>query len=214
MPKTDPQQFERDVMPHLRLMMAMANRLTRNGSGAEDLVQDTLVKAFRAREQYREGTNFKAWLLTILRNTYLNGYRRQALNRRLMEGPDAGAINSGCLGAASMNSMTEDSTGLLKNELHGALTQALEELPEEFSSVVILADVEEMSYREIAEAMGCPLGTVMSRLYRGRRQLRSRLVEQASALGILPEQDAPATESSSDSTVALADYRKRKVAGK
>lgn len=203
MPKTPSQQFESEVIPHLRLMMAMANRLTRNPSEAEDLVQDTLVKAFRSRDQYQSGTNLKAWLLTILRNTFLNGYRRQKLHRRLIDGGDAENISHRSMSTASVQTMTDTESGLLQNSLHSALRSALQQLPEEFSSVVVLADVEELSYKEIAESIGCPVGTVMSRLHRGRRLLRSRLMQQAEELGILPN--------NSEGTVALADYRQRKT---
>lgn len=212
MPCSEPQQFEREVMPHLRLMMAMARRLTRNEAEAEDLVQDTLVKAFRSREQYRSGTNLKAWLLTILRNTFLNGYRRQKLHRRLIEGPDAANVSALSLGNASVSSMMDVESGVLQDSLQSALAQALRELPEEFSSVVILADVEELSYKEIAESMGCPVGTVMSRLHRGRRLLRTRLIRQATDLGLLPETKSNGNaQTAPGQTVALSDYRQKRA---
>ncbi len=210
MAKSDAREFQRQVTPHLPILMAMARRLTRGGGDAEDLVQDSLVKAFRARSTYREGTNLKAWLVAILRNTFLNNYRRQNLHRKVVEGPEEN-LHWGFTGGSPGPAAVDPETGLLRQSLQGALVSALDELPEEYASVVVLADVEELSYREISEAMGCPMGTVMSRLHRARRMLRTRLGAQAQAAGLRPEVE-PASGAKNDATPAvLADYRHKKA---
>ena len=196
--------------------MAVATRLTGSRAAAEDLVQDTLLKAFRSRKQYRAGTNPRAWLLAILRNTFLNGYRRRNLERRVFDGPDAAALAPGWIGASSLRAMRDPHSGALHQLLEAPLLSAIDELPEEFRMTVLLADIEEMSYREIAETMGCPIGTVMSRLHRGRRWLRTRLLEHADALGLVvdePAEDSAKGEPSKQAApVELSRYRQKKGA--
>lgn len=165
--------------------MSVATRLTGSRARAEDLVQDTLLKAYRSRKQYRAGTNPRAWLLAILRNTFLNSYRRRSLERRVFDGPDADTLAPGWIGASSLRAMRDPHSGALHQLLEAPLLAAIDELPPEFRMTVLLADIEEMSYREIAESMSCPIGTVMSRLHRGRRWLRTRLIEQAETLGLI-----------------------------
>jgi RNA polymerase sigma-70 factor (ECF subfamily) len=184
--------FEAEALQHLPALMALATRLTRSRAEAEDLVQDTLVKALRAREQYRTETNLRAWLLKILRNTFLNGYRRQSLERRVLDGPDKDPLAAGWIGAASLRAMRDPDTNRLHSQLERTLKDAIDELPPDFRMTVLLADVEELSYREIAEAMECPVGTVMSRLHRGRRLLKARLLDEAAQHGIVDK--APANE--------------------
>jgi RNA polymerase sigma-70 factor (ECF subfamily) len=203
--------------------MAVATRLTGSRAGAEDLVQDTLLKAFRSRRQYRAGTNPRAWLLAILRNTFLNGYRRRNLERRVFDGPDADTLAPGWIGASSLRSTRDPQSGGLQPLLEAPLLAAIDELPPEFKMTVLLADIEEMSYREIAESMSCPIGTVMSRLHRGRRWLRSRLLEHAQTLGLITDEteSTPEVEVSGasekaaggrDQTIELSRYRQKKGA--
>lgn len=203
-----PLEFQAEFLPNVPALMAVAHRLTGTRSEAEDLVQDTLLKAFRSRKQYRAGTNPRAWLLAILRNTFLNGYRRKNLERKVFDGPDADALASGWIGASSLRAMRDPHSGALHRLLEGPLLAAIDELPPEFKMTVMLADIEELSYREIAESMSCPIGTVMSRLHRGRRWLRAQLVEQARALGLIEEEQAPVEEQ----PVALDEYRQRRKA--
>ena len=173
------EEFERAVLDHAQSLMAVACRLGRNRSEAEDLVQDTLVKALRAREQYESGTNLKAWLLKILKNTFINRYRRSGLERTVLEGPDADPLADGWIGASTLRAMRDPEGQALRSVIQEEIVRALDAMPEEFRMVVVLADVEELSYREIADLMGCPIGTVMSRLHRGRRLLKQQLAEEA-----------------------------------
>jgi RNA polymerase sigma-70 factor (ECF subfamily) len=205
LPKPDP--FEEQTLEHLDALYAVSCRLTKAPLDAEDLVQDTLVKAMRAREQYEPGTNLKAWLFKILHNTFINKYRRGGLERIVLEGPDADPLADGWVSAASMRALRDPETQALRPLVQEEIHQALDELPEEFRLAVVLSDVEELSYKEIAEVMGCPVGTVMSRLHRGRRLLQKRLYDHAVFLGITPAGRAPAEE---PGTVDIAQYRARK----
>lgn len=187
-------EFEEEALSHLKSLYAVAARLTRRRAEAEDLVQDTFLKAMRARHQFEPGTNMKAWLLRIQTNTFINRYRRGGLERAVVEGPDADPLSDGWISAASLRGMRDPEGTALRPVLEGEIRAALESLPEDFRVAVVLADVEGLGYKEIADAMGCPIGTVMSRLHRGRRLLKSQLVEQARALGIIvPEEDIGAT---------------------
>jgi RNA polymerase sigma-70 factor, ECF subfamily len=199
-----PTEFERDALVHLPTLLAVASRLTRNGTEAEDLVQDTLLKALKARDHFAHGSNMRAWLLRILTNTFINRYRRGGLERSVLDGPDADPLADGWIGASTMEAMRDPESRALRSLLEREILAALDELPEEFRLAVVLSDVEELSYREIAEIMGCPIGTVMSRLHRGRRILKGRLYQHARSLGIVgpehsigptarAEEQAPAT---------------------
>jgi RNA polymerase sigma-70 factor (ECF subfamily) len=185
--------FAVEMLGHLDTLYGVASRMTRSTTEAEDLVQDTIVKAIRARDQFEPGTNLKAWLLRIQTNTFINRYRRGGMERDLLDGPDADPLADGWMGASSMRSIRDPETLALAPIVEAELSNALDELPEDFRLAVILSDVEELSYKEIAEVMGCPIGTVMSRLHRGRRLLQTKLRDHAIALGILKENDLPAS---------------------
>lgn len=205
-------------MSHLGSLLAVATRLTRNGTEAEDLVQDTLVKALRARDRYEAGTNMRAWLLRILTNTFINRYRRDGLEKSLLDGPDAEPLTDGWVSANTMEAMRDPESLALRPVIAREIVAALDELPEEFRLAVVLADVEELSYKEVAETMGCPIGTVMSRLHRGRRLLKQRLFAHAQALGIVgPEPFIGSEDANGDATltpIQLDSYRRRReVAG-
>jgi RNA polymerase sigma-70 factor (ECF subfamily) len=211
----DPTDFEREALTHLSSMLAVATRLTRNPAEAEDLVQDTFVKAMRARQQFEAGTNMRAWLLRILTNTFINRYRRGGLEKAVLEGPDADPLADGWIGSATLSAMRDPESAALRPMLEREIRDALDELPDEFRLAVLLADVEELSYREIADIMGCPIGTVMSRLHRGRRLLKTRLYEHARAMGIIgPEPLIGEPEPEVQAPIDLDTYRARKVAGK
>ncbi len=185
--------------------------MTRSTAEAEDLVQDTVVKAMRARDQFTPGTNLKAWLLRILTNTFINRYRRGGMERELFEGPEADSLTDGWIGANTMRAMRDPETQALSPLIEAELSRALDELPPEFRLAVVLSDIEELSYKEIADAMGCPIGTVMSRLHRGRRLLQKSLREHAVALGIVSEHEpAPSARAKDSSPADLAAYRRRK----
>jgi RNA polymerase sigma-70 factor (ECF subfamily) len=206
-------RFEAEFLPNLPALLAVAARLTGTRAEAEDLVQDTLLKAYRSRKQYRAGTNPRAWLMAILRNTFLNGYRRRNLERRVFDGPDVDTLAPGWVGASSLRAIRDPHSGALHSLLEAPLLSAIDELPAEFKMTVQLADIEELSYREIAESMSCPIGTVMSRLHRGRRWLRARLLQEAESLGLVDEKATPAKPREPENVpVELAQYRQRKGA--
>lgn len=188
---TDP--FAIEMLGHLDTLYSVASRMTRGSSEAEDLVQDTLVKAMRARDQFEQGTNLKAWMLRILTNTFINRYRRGGMERDFLDGPAAEPLADGWMGASTMRGIRDAETQALTPLVEAELQRALDELPPDFRLAVILSDVEELSYKEIADVMGCPIGTVMSRLHRGRKLLQTRLRDHAVSLGIVQEEAAPAS---------------------
>jgi RNA polymerase sigma-70 factor (ECF subfamily) len=204
--------FEADVLDQLDALFGVAMRMTRDEASAEDLVQDTVVKAVRARDQYEPGTNLKAWLLRILTNTFINRHRRGGLERDVLEGPDAGPLADRWIGAATMRAMREPEREALAPLVEGEVQRALDALPETFRMVIVLSDIEGLSYREIAEAVGCPVGTVMSRLHRARRLLQVTLHDHAVTLGIVPAvEPAEAVPAADAAPVYLEDYRSKKA---
>lgn len=181
--------FLEETMSYMDALYGVACRLTRNPAEAEDLVQDALVKAMRARDQFQAGTNLKAWLFRILTNTFINKYRRGGLERSVLEGPDADPLADGWVSASTMRQLRDPESLALMPIVEGEVRRALDALPAEFRLAVVLADVEEFSYEEIADIMGCPIGTVMSRLHRGRKLLQKSLYSHALALGIVKGED-------------------------
>jgi len=213
MQKTESDAFTEETLGHLDAMYSVACRLTRNPTEAEDLVQDTMVKAMRARDQFQAGTNLKAWLFRILTNTFINKYRRGGLERALFDGPDADPLADGWVSASTMRHLRDPEQLALMPIVEGEVQKALDALPPEFKLAVILCDVEEFSYEEIAEIMGCPIGTVMSRLHRGRKLLQRTLYSHALAMGIVkgeesvgPQRDARGERSPAD----LSAYRAKR----
>jgi RNA polymerase sigma-70 factor (ECF subfamily) len=202
--------FENDAIEHLPSLMGVAMRLTRNVAESEDLVQDTFVKAMRARDQFEPGTNIRAWLLKILTNTFINRYRRGTLERSVIDGATAEPLQDGWISSASMNAVRDPESLALRPMLEAEIQSALDEVPEEFRLAVVLADVEELSYKEISDIMGCPIGTVMSRLHRGRRMLKGKLFDHAVAFGIV-DADAKQDSDIQEEPVDLNEYRAKKV---
>ena len=179
-------RFERDAMPFLDQLYGAAMRMTRNPADAEDLVQETYLKAYAAFSSFTEGTNLKAWLFRILTNTYINIYRKKQ-RQPYQTGTDD--LTDGQLHEAESHT----STGLKSAEAVALdrladtdVVEALAKMPEDFRIAVYLADVEGFSYKEIAEIMDTPVGTVMSRLHRGRKLLRSLLEDYAIERGLIP----------------------------
>lgn len=187
------QRFERDAMPLLDQLYGAALRMTRNPVDAEDLVQETYIKAFQGFRSYKPGTNLKAWLYRILTNAYINNYRKA--QRRPAEYATDDITDSQIAETASHTSI-----GLRSAEVEALeklpdeeIRDALMSLKEDYRMVVYYADVEGLPYKEIAEIMGTPIGTVMSRLHRGRKQLRDALHNVAVERGFLKEEkgDSP-----------------------
>ncbi len=205
-----PDLFMDEMLAHMDALYGVACRLTRNPTEAEDLVQDALVKAMRARDQFRAGTNLKAWLFRILTNTFINKYRRGGLERSVLEGPDADPLADGWVSASTMRQLRDPEQAALLPIIEGEVRRALETLPPEFKLAVILCDVEEFSYEEIADIMGCPIGTVMSRLHRGRKLLQRQLYSHAVALGIVKGEDNVGDEKQTAAPANLAQYRAKK----
>ncbi|HTJ61698.1 MAG TPA: sigma-70 family RNA polymerase sigma factor [Candidatus Saccharimonadales bacterium] len=187
---TDP--FETEALSFLDALYRTALRMTRSEAEAQDLVQETYIRAFRFRHQFTPGTNLKAWLFRILTNTFINQYRRKAARPDETELDDVEEsilyrhMRDVSPGSASLDPETE----LIDNTLSSEVTDALEALPEKFRTTLLL-DVEGFSYKEIAEVLDIPIGTVMSRLHRGRKFLQKRLYDVARDRGIVAARAMP-----------------------
>jgi RNA polymerase sigma-70 factor (ECF subfamily) len=183
----DPATFAEQAMPYMSALYAAALRMTRNPADAEDLVQETYLRAYRGFEGFREGTNLKAWLYKILTNTFINQYRAK---KRRPEQVDLDDTEDFYLyrrlgGLEAVDAQRSPETDVLDQIPEAVVKEALEDLPDQFRMAVLLADVEGFSYKEIAEITDVPIGTVMSRLHRGRKQLQRRLWDLAVERGLV-----------------------------
>lgn len=208
------QEFETTALTHLDAVYGAALRLTRNSSEAEDLVQDAYIRAYRFWHTFHTGTSIRAWLFTILRNTFITRYHRTNRVRSGRSDLEAQLQSLGAEAAVGhpQAQLPSPELALAARINRDRIAAALESVPEDYRLAVTLADLEGLSYKEIAEIMDCPIGTVMSRIYRGRRLLHKLLYDHALELGLVdPPADATSVEAkgADDNTVALGDYRRR-----
>lgn len=180
--KTDKQRaFESEALPQTDLLYNYSLRMTNNPADAQDLVQETFLKAFRFWDKYEKGTNIRAWLFRILKNTYINRYRKELREPETVDYDDVQHFYTSVRDQGTdPNDLQEQ---LFRNLLDDDISGAITELPEDFRTIVILSDIEGLTYEEIAEFVDIPLGTVRSRLHRGRKLLRTKLLEYARKRG-------------------------------
>lgn len=200
------QRFEDEALPHLDALYGMAVRLTQDPREAEDLVQDALVKAYRFFDQYQQGTNIKAWLFRVLINTFHNTKRKSNNISRLHYEAEP---NYEQFMSAATSKFSQLEEAVLDRLFAEHLMGAVEELPQEFRAAVVLCDFMEFSYKEIADILDCPVGTVMSRLYRGRRLLQKMLHDYAVDQGLVKPVET-AGERAGAGTTDLQAFRRRK----
>ncbi len=195
--------FEKEALPHMDALYSMALRLTHNENNAEDLVQDAMVKAFRFFHQFEKGTNIKAWLFKVMINLFYNNCRKNKNIARLQAEAQVDFHHDRFVSEASM--ATQNPDVLLEGLATEDVCRAVEKLPEDYSTAVLLCDLHEFSYRDISDIMGCPVGTVMSRLYRGRKMLQKTLYGYAVEQGII----SPESPDEQEDVADLAAYRQR-----
>jgi RNA polymerase sigma-70 factor (ECF subfamily) len=200
-------EFEREALVHLDALYGAAYRLTRNPRDAEDLVQDAVLRAYRFWDSFEKDSNCKAWLLRILTNTFINEYQRKKRSREVLDAAAAeqDAVD-GVLVHAGAQLQRDAEHVLVERSVSDDVQRALEALPDDFRTAVVLCDIEGLSYKEIADIMECPVGTVMSRLFRGRRLLQSSLREFAVAEGYVRDDAKPTTK-----PIDLDKYRAAKA---
>ena len=214
--KSSREDFEREALPHMQALYGAAMRLTRSQGDAEDLVQDGLMRAYRFFDSFEPGTNCKAWLFRIMTNVFRNKYREREREHEILAEAESSLANLGQFTPATPESYD---ASILSRVVSKDVEAALESVPTEFRLAVILADLEDFSYKEIAEIMDCPAGTVMSRLFRGRKLLQKALLQYAVEQGIVSPAKAKtlgdpgeASEHADDpeGTIDIAKYRKNK----
>lgn len=180
-------EFQAEAVPHMNILYNFALRTTGNADDAQDLLQETLMKAFRFWDKYEKGTNIRAWLFRIMKNSYINRYRKETREPGMVDYDDVENF---------YDSIRDDSTDtndlqkkIYSNMLSDEVIEALQSLPEDFRTVVILCDIEGLTYEEIAEFFNCPIGTVRSRLHRGRKMLQEKLFDYAKERGLIEDED-------------------------
>jgi RNA polymerase sigma-70 factor (ECF subfamily) len=199
-------EFEELALSHLDPLYSAALRLTKNERDAEDLVQDTCMRAYRFFDKFERGTNIKAWLFKILTNTFINRYRRKVKERSVVEGVERESVHDQFVSRDATDFAANPEQYFFDRLLSDDVLRAIDALPIDFRLVVILADLQEFSYKEIAEILECPVGTVMSRLFRGRKLLQKTLREYAEGQGVLSKPP----DSGEGQVSVLDEYRRRK----
>jgi RNA polymerase sigma-70 factor (ECF subfamily) len=176
-------EFEAEALPHMDVLYNFALRTTGNADDARDLLQETYLKAYRFWDKYEKGTNIRAWLFRIMKNSYINRYRKEAKEPDKVDYEDVeNFYNTIRAESTDPNDLQEKLYG---NLLGDEVTKALQSLPDEFRTVIILCDIEGLTYEEIAEFVDCPIGTVRSRLHRGRKLLQAKLLDYAKQQGMI-----------------------------
>lgn len=209
--------FHEEAVPHLDALYGTALRMTKSESDAEDLIQETMLKAFRYFDKYEKGTNCKAWLFKIMTNTFINRYRKKQKRKEYLIDDDFRPLQERAEAPehTPFHESFESEDHLYFKMFGDEVKRALEEIPVDFRMVVLLADLQDFAYKEIAEIMDCPIGTVMSRLYRGRRMLQTQLAEYAKTQGYIQEEGSDlegVEEVDEEKTTSLEDFRRKKQA--
>ncbi len=176
-------EFQSEALPHMDFLYNYALRMTYNAADAEDLVQETFMKAFRFWDSYEKGTNIRAWLFRIMKNAYINRYRKEKKAPETVEYDDVQNYYNNIRDSTVESGDVQET--MFGNLLDDQVAKAIAELPDDFRTIVILCDIEELTYEEVAEFVDCPIGTVRSRLHRGRKLLRAKLLEYAKKRGYL-----------------------------
>jgi RNA polymerase sigma-70 factor (ECF subfamily) len=169
-------EFEELTLPHMNGLMRVALKMTGNKEEAEDLVQETYLKAFRAFDRFEWGTNVRAWMFRIMINTHYNVHRHRKIFKDIEESSHSHWINMEVVSQEAMRAFKNPESSLQQRLVMGEIHAAVENLPQEYRVIFMLSDVEGFSYKEVAETVGCPIGTVMSRLHRARRMLQTALL--------------------------------------
>lgn len=203
-------EFEGLIASHLDGLFGVALRYTRDRALAEDLVQDTVVRALRFRDRFEPGTNFKAWVYTILTHTFIHRYRRQKREREILDGQNRVDVDRQLHSEQSRDMAMRPEAAYLENLLSDDVLKALDSIPDDFRTVVVLCDIEGLSYKDIADVVGCPVGTVMSRLYRGRRMLEGKLVGLALEQGIVRPKRDEVVSAGQPQVLDITTFRRRK----
>jgi RNA polymerase sigma-70 factor, ECF subfamily len=202
-------EFESLALEHLDPLYSAALRLTKNERDAEDLVQDAFLRAFRFFDKFERGTNMKAWLFKILTNTFINRYRRRVKERTVVEGAAREATSEKFIVRETNESAVNPEQYFFDKLLSDDVLRSIDALPIDFRLVVILADLQEFSYKEIAEILDVPVGTVMSRLYRGRKLLQKNLLGYAVAQGVVVGSRAMDLGAEAEAEGEILEFKRR-----
>ncbi len=205
--------FLDEAIGYADALNGVARRMCRDAALAEDLVQETLLKAIKGRDQFAPGTNLRSWLFRILTNLWVSRYRRAGLERATFDGPEVDPISDGWVSAETMRQLRDPEQVAISSLLRAELERALELLPEDFRMAVILIDAQDFTYEEAASALSIPMGTVMSRVHRGRKMLQKVLIEQGRSLGITKADGHAAGDAKSEPPANLQAFREKKFRG-